>query len=88
MSYMRKLWMAIWHAGDYTEQLREIDRMRAEAIGMLEACARVCDVRARIAEETGLCNPDGFQLQRLARLEAYRDEAKACAAAIRAMEKP
>lgn len=65
MSALRKLWRAVWNAGDYSEKLREVERMRAEAIGMLEACARIRDERERSASElhpkrgvTGNRDPD------------------------------
>lgn len=72
------------------ELLDEIGRTRAET---REACARVCDGREKIAEKErkdalGLLVLGEARARMFERFEARSDEAEACAAAIREMEKP
>lgn len=82
--------MAEFDTADCAELLQEIDRMRAEAAGTREACARICDERAKIAAEASHDPSDDpwSQVQVAERLEAKLDEAESCAAAIRAGGKP
>lgn len=70
--------------GDCADLLQEIDQLRAEA---REACARICDERARNAAEE--FDPfDEHDSLDYAKRSARSDEAESCAAAIRAMVAP
>lgn len=73
--------------GDCAELLQEIDRLRAESAGVREACARICDERAKSAAE-GIDDLDDVGPEVYARLRTRSDEAEDCAAAIRAMGAP